>query len=98
MYQAEYTKETRTACVYCPLWRDRYTTVIPALESNDSDKWVFCYSIYLMVLCQLYRLLSKGLAISFYKLGLLLIYHIHKLLSYVFYCQVSFCTMPVVIQ
>jgi len=41
MYQAQYTKETRTACVYCPVWRDCYTTVIPALESNDSDRWVF---------------------------------------------------------
>jgi len=62
MYQAQYTKETRTACVYCPVWRDCYTTVIPALESNDSYVGV-CYSIYLMVLCQLYRLLSKGVAI-----------------------------------
>jgi hypothetical protein len=67
MYHADYTKETRTTCVYCPVWRDCYTTVIPALDWNDSDQWVrsmgVCYLTYLMVLCKRYRLLSKGVAI-----------------------------------
>jgi len=35
--------------------------------------------------------------ISFYKLDLLFMYHNHKLLPYVSYCQDSFCAMPVVI-
>jgi len=34
---------------------------------------------------------------GYLKLGLLLTYHIHKLLSYISYCQDSFCAMPVVI-
>ena len=35
--------------------------------------------------------------ISLYKLDLLLMYHIHKSLSHVSYCQDSFCAMPAVI-
>ena len=35
--------------------------------------------------------------ISLYQLDLLFMYHNHKLLSYVSYCQDSFCAMSVVI-